>query len=120
MYQRCVDRSSQFMGKRDIYQLSFGDICELWIHISRGKVRSGKNPRDSIMSKINKSTIGTVSRVEIGNLLDNFKTYILGSLSEQIDTLKIQNKKEAVWCSSKAFLQSRARSDLREPLSSKL
>jgi len=35
-----------------------------------------------------------VSRAEICNLLDNFKIDILGSLSEQIDTLKVQNKKK--------------------------
>ena len=34
------------MGKGDISQLSFGDICELCIHISRGKARNGKNTRD--------------------------------------------------------------------------
>ena len=32
--------------------------------------------------------------VEIGSFLDNFKTDILGSLSEQIDTLKIKNKQK--------------------------
>ena len=46
------------------------------------------------MSGINKSVVGTVSMAEIGNLLDKFKTNILGSLSEQIDTLKVQNKKK--------------------------
>jgi len=45
------------------------------------------------LSRINKSATGTISKAELGNLLDTFKTDILGSLSEQIDTLKIQNKK---------------------------
>jgi len=79
------------MGKGDISQLSFGDICELCIHISRGKARTGKNPRDALMSRINKSTIGNVSRVELGNFLNNFKMDMLGSLSEQIDTVKVKN-----------------------------
>ena len=35
-----------------------------------------------------------MSRAEIGNMLDEFKTDILGSLSEQIDTLKLQNKQK--------------------------
>ena len=35
-----------------------------------------------------------MSRVEIGNMLDEFKTYILGSLSEKIDTLKLQDKQK--------------------------
>ena len=71
-----------FMGKGDVSQLSFGEICDLCKHISRGKARTGKNPRDLVMSEINKSATRIVSRDEIGNLLDNFKTNILGSLSE--------------------------------------
>lgn len=46
------------------------------------------------MSRINKFATGIVSRAEIGNFLNNFKTYILGSISEQMDTLKIQNKQK--------------------------
>ena len=46
------------------------------------------------MSRINKSAIESVCRAEISNLLDNFKIDILGSLSEQIDILKIQNKQK--------------------------
>ena len=72
-------------GKGDISQLPFEDICDLYVHISR--------PRDPPLLRINKFAVGTVSRAEIGNLLDTFKTNILGSLSEKIDTLKIQNKK---------------------------
>ena len=44
---------------------------------------------------MNKSVARTVSREEIGIFLDEVKTYILGSLSEQIDTLKLENKKRA-------------------------
>ena len=65
------------------------------VHISRGKARVGKSPRGPLLSRINKFAIGTISRVEIGNLLDTFKTDILGILSEQIYTLKIQNKKNS-------------------------
>jgi len=69
-----------FMGKGDISLLSFGYIFELCIYISRGKARTKKNPRDSIMSRINKFETRKVSRVEIGNFLDNFKTNIFGFL----------------------------------------
>jgi len=44
------------------------------------------------MSRIRKSATRIVSRAEIGNLLDKFKTYILGNISEKLDTPKIQNK----------------------------
>lgn len=83
------------MGKEDISQLPFANTCDLSEHISRGKARTRKISRDPLLSGVKKSTTGTVSRQEIGSLLDNFKTYILGSLSEKIDSLKIQNKKKA-------------------------
>ena len=80
------------MGKGDISQLPLNDIGELCVHLSRGKSKSGKGPRDPSLVRVNKSTTGSVSRVEIGNMLDELKIDILGSLSEQIDTLKLQNK----------------------------
>jgi len=65
----------------------------LCTHISRGKDKTGKGPRD-IISRVNRSTTGGVSRVEIGNLLDNFKIDILSTLSSQLDTLKTKQRKE--------------------------
>lgn len=81
------------MGKGDISQLSFGEICALCKHISRGIARTGKNPRDLVMSQISKYATGIVS-AEIRNLFDNFKTYVIGSLIEKLDTLNIKNKKK--------------------------
>lgn len=83
------------MGKGDIYQLPLHDIAELCVHLSRGKSKIGKGPRDPSLIRPNKSVTGSVSREEIGNMLDEFKTDILGSISEQLDTLKIQNKQKA-------------------------
>lgn len=57
------------MGKRDISHLSLGEICELYIHRSRGKARTRKNPRDPLLSMINQFAAGTVSRQELGNCL---------------------------------------------------
>ena len=70
------------IGKGDISQLPFADIFDLCLHISRVKAWVGKSPRDPLLSRINKSTDGTVSREELGSLLDTFKTHILRSLSE--------------------------------------
>lgn len=89
-----MDWSSQFNGKGYVSQLSFDEICELWKHISRGRTKYGKNPRDPVMSRVSKSTSRTISREELGNFLVNFKTDILRNLSEQLDTLKIQNKQK--------------------------
>lgn len=49
-------------------------FCELCKHIARGNEKYGKNPRDLFMSTVRKYTFGTLSRVELGNFLDNFKT----------------------------------------------
>jgi len=36
-----------------------------------------------------------VTRVELGNLLENFKTDILNTIHDQLDTMKIKQKQEA-------------------------
>jgi len=41
-----------------------------------------------------KSIPNVVTRVELGNLLENFKTYILNTISDQLDTLRIKRKQE--------------------------
>ena len=69
------------MGKGDISQLPLRDITELCVHLSRGKSKTGKGPRDPSLIRANKSATGSVSREKIGNILDEFKTDILGSLS---------------------------------------
>jgi len=68
------------MGKGDISQLPLHDIAELCVHLSRGKSKTGKGHRDPSLIRANKSTTRSVSRAEIGNMLDEFKTDILGSL----------------------------------------
>src|ERR1700733_12662889 len=83
------------MGKGDISQLPLRDIAELGVHLSRGKSKMGKGPRDPFLIRANKSATRSVSRAEIDNIFDEFKTDILGSLSEQLDTLKIHNKQKA-------------------------
>jgi hypothetical protein len=46
---------------------------------------------------------GGVTRIELGNLLENFKTDILGTLSSQIDSMNIKKKFEdealTIFCS---------------------
>ena len=58
----------------------------------KGKSKTVKGPRDPALARASKSASGTVSRLEIGHMLDDFKYDILGSLSKQIETLKLQNK----------------------------
>ena len=70
------------MGKGYISQLPLNDIGELCVHLSRGKSKTGKGPRDPSLARVNKSATGSVSSPETRNMLDEFKTDILGSLSE--------------------------------------
>ena len=81
-------------GKGDISQLPLSDIAELCVHLSRGKSKIGKGLREPSLVRANKSANRYVSRAEIGNMLDDFKTNILGRISEKLDTLKIQNKQK--------------------------
>ena len=68
------------MGAGDISFLPFCQIFELCRKYSRGKAKEGKDSRDSL-SKVSKFALGSVTRVELGNLLENFKTDLLSTLS---------------------------------------
>jgi hypothetical protein len=62
-----------------------------------------------------KSVVGGVTRIELGKLLENFKTYILGTISSQLDTLKIKKKQEEENTTLTIFCaQCRKRHPLRE------
>ena len=78
-----------FMGAWDIFQLTFEEISNLCKKYSRSKAKNGKGIQDT---RINKSTLRDVTRVELGNLLENFKIDILSTLSSQLDTIKTRKK----------------------------
>ena len=79
------------MGSGDISILPFNDIGILCRKYSRSKAKHGKSVRDT---RVNKSASGGVTRVELGNLLENFKMDILGTLSSQLDTIKVKRRQE--------------------------
>ena len=81
----------KLMGAGDISQLTFEDISTLCRKYSRSKAKHGRGIRDT---RVNKSASGGVTRVELGKLLENFKTDILGTLSLQLDTIKVKKKQE--------------------------
>jgi hypothetical protein len=91
------------MGYGDISSLPFDQIFEMCRKYSRGKAKAGKGQRD-ILSKVTKSTTRSISRDEIGNLLENFKTELLGTLTSQFDAFnakKIQQDETitlAIFC----------------------
>eukprot|EP00253_Pinus_taeda_P017200 PITA_17200 len=81
----------KLMGKGDISTLPFEEIVDLCEKYSRSKARNGKR---AISSKATKSASASVTRVEIGNLLEEFKTNLLSTLGTQIDTLKAKKRQE--------------------------
>jgi len=75
------------VGKGDVSQFSFQEICELCKNISRGKENYVRSPQDLVIDRVSKSTSGLVSQIKVNNLLD-----ILRNVNEQIDMLRMQNK----------------------------
>ena len=75
------------IGKGDVFQLSYDDVCELCIRYSRGISKAGKNSRDfcSFFSK-SATRIGDI-RAEINALFGNFKDDFISSLNEKLDVL---------------------------------
>jgi hypothetical protein len=82
------------MASGDIYQKNFEAISELCRTYSRSKGKAAKSVRELVNKNTKTSTSGGVTRVELGNLLENFKTDILGTIGSQLDTLKIKRKRE--------------------------
>jgi hypothetical protein len=71
------------MGSGDISSLPFEKIVEPCKKCSRGKDKARKEQR-GILTKVTKSTTRSISRDEIGNLLEKFKTEILFTLSYKL------------------------------------
>lgn len=79
------------MGKGDIYQEDFANIIDLCIRSSRGTA-SLKPVEHDRFTRDNKIYGEGVTSTEIGNLLENFKTNILGTLTTQLDTTQAKQK----------------------------
>ena len=81
----------------DISQKPFKEIIELCWKYSRSKSKAGKGVRAIKLAG------GGITRIELGNLLENFKIDILGTLSSQIDSMNIRKKLEGealtIFCS---------------------
>ena len=76
------------MASRDVSKKSFEDNVEMCRKYSRSKAKAGKRVRAI------KSSSRGITRLELGNLLENFKIDILGTISAQMDTLSIKKKFE--------------------------
>ena len=84
------------MASSDISHKHFaqiGEICRNYSR-SRGKVKINlRNPYNRNL-KGNTPSSGGVTRMELGNLLENFNTDILGVMSSQLDALQAKKRKE--------------------------
>ena len=63
------------MASGDVSHKSFEDIVEMSSKYSRNKAKAGKGVR------VVKSSSEGITRIELGNLLENFKIDILGTIS---------------------------------------
>jgi hypothetical protein len=75
------------MGVGDISHLPFPKIVELCKKYSRGKAKRGIGQRD-IVTKSTKSISNGVTKTELGNLFESFKTDIMNTFGSQLDMLK--------------------------------
>jgi len=77
------------LGKGDISQEPFAEIVNICLRCSRGSSKRRSTIQDA-SPQIQKSIRGGVTREEIGNLFENFKTDILSTLSAKITTTQIK------------------------------
>ena len=84
------------LGKGDISKESFEKIIELCKRYSRGSSKNNKRDKwdkwdkleCDVFDKTQNSSNGGDTRVEIGNLLENFKIEMMSSISSEIDVLR--------------------------------
>ena len=76
------------MASSDIYHKTFDEISELCMKYSRSRAKNGKKLRDGFPRASKPVNTSGVIRIEIGSLLESFKTYILGTIRSQFDALK--------------------------------
>ena len=82
------------LGKGDISKESFENIVELCKRYSRGSSRNKKWDKleQDVFDITHKSCNGGATLEEIGNLLENFKTEMMSSISSEIDVLGSKQK----------------------------
>jgi hypothetical protein len=82
------------MASRDVSHKPFDEICEMCRNYSRSRAKTGRGVQDPYSRKSKGVSSGGITRMEIGNLLENFKTDILSTIGSQLDTLKIEKKQK--------------------------
>jgi hypothetical protein len=80
------------MESGDIVHNPFVEICEMCKNYSRSRAKTWKNVKDPYNRSLKTVSSCGITREEIGNLLENFKTVILSTIGSQLDTLKLKKK----------------------------
>ena len=88
----CIEMLN-LMGAGDVSLLKYVEICGLCIIYSRNASKSGRGIKDAV-NRTTKTSREGVSRMDIGNILEYFKTNIIISLSSQLDALQEKKRKE--------------------------
>ena len=88
------------LGKGDISKESFEKIVELCKRYSRGSSRNNKWDKQDklewdVFDRTQKSYNAGATWAKIGNLLENFKTEMMSSISLEIDVLR-EKQKQAI------------------------
>ena len=80
----------------DISHKNFAQISEMCKKYSRSRGEVGKNFQEPYSRNVrgNIPSSGGVTRVELGNLLDNFKTDILVAMGSQLDSLQDKKRQD--------------------------
>ena len=80
----------------DISHNTFAKICDMCRNYSRSRGKVGRNIQEpyNINPKGNTSSYGGVTRIELGNLLENIKTNILGEMGSQLDALQAKKRQD--------------------------
>ena len=84
------------MASGDISHKPFAQIGEICRNYSRIRGKFGRNLREPYNRNLKGNTPISegVTRVELGNLLENFKTNILGAMGSQLDVLQVKKRQE--------------------------
>ena len=84
------------MAAGDISHKNFAQISETCKNYSRSRGKVTNNFQEPFSRNVrgNVSSSGGVTRIELGNLWENFKTHILGAMGSQLDALQAKKRQD--------------------------
>ena len=88
--------SLNLMAASDISHKNFAQICEMCKNYSRSRRKVVKIFREPFSRNVrgNVPSSGGVTRVELGNMLETFKTDILGEMGSRLDDLQAKKRQD--------------------------